>query len=295
MSKTLKFLLCLSLSVVLVIGFCPVESFADGVITADYVYDPGRQDADVVWLFTNPSDDTENIKVLYLCTQQTSDPEFHFLLSIYIDGEVCTENEGFSSDDDACDLDFSGSMLTSFFSVAAEKFPVSVSIHSEVIDETITGDHFGHRITITITTGVSAENGNYIAPLVKKLEQSIKDGNEEAIEWSEGNSLPQNIMKTLLDNPTQSLLFSFEYDGVSHKVLIPAGKAIVDEDILWYGPLWLLEKYGEYNPDREYIIKEGDTLNNLAEKWGVSVEYLIKKNPYIKDKHWIFVGDKLVY
>lgn len=83
-------------------------------------------------------------------------------------------------------------------------------------------------------------------------------------------------------------------EGVKHTVVIPAGMA-VDDDTPWYGPMWLLEKYGEKGQIKAYVIQKGDTLNKLAAKWGVTVEYIMGKNPYIEDKNKIYTGKVILY
>lgn len=143
-----------------------------------------------------------------------------------------------------------------------------------------------------------AGNQNYIAPLMNTLndilstENETPNGEPSVVTWNLGDSLPLETMKALSKATNTSLLFSFEYEGVSHNVLIPAGKAVWDEDILWYGPLWLLEKFGEYDPSSQcYEVKSGDSLNAIAKKNGLTLDELIKKNPQIKDINLIRPGD----
>jgi len=48
------------------------------------------------------------------------------------------------------------------------------------------------------------------------------------------------------------------------------------------------------NPDpTSYTIKKGDTLSELAQKFGTTVDALMEANPYIEDKNRIFTGNKL--
>lgn len=147
---------------------------------------------------------------------------------------------------------------------------------------------------------------SYLSPLEEELDRLLTSlpgsgdgerGSEEVtVEWNIGDSLPIGIMKRLQKVNNVSLLFSFTYEGVDHKVMIPAGEAFADEGITWYGPLWLLEKYGEYDPGKkEYTIESGDTLKKLAKKFGISLEELIKKNPQIKDPSKIYTGQFINY
>lgn len=142
-------------------------------------------------------------------------------------------------------------------------------------------------------------SGYYIDPLVDDIAIAAEysNGEEATVTWDAGDSLPLEIMKQLQDNPNIELDFSFTYEGVQHRVLIPAGKAIVDEEITWYGPLWLIKMYGEYDGKKtsEYTVVSGDTLGGLAKKWGTTVDELMKLNPDIKDRDKIYPGDTIVH
>lgn len=139
------------------------------------------------------------------------------------------------------------------------------------------------------------ESFNYLDALNDKLNTAIENKVAGTIEWAEGDSLPLEVMEVLSKNPGISLLFSFTYDGVDHKVMIPAGKAVVDEKIKWYGPCWLLQEYGEYNKDavlagNKYTVSTGDTFSSIAAKCGLTIEELKALNPQITDINKIFPG-----
>ena len=51
-------------------------------------------------------------------------------------------------------------------------------------------------------------------------------------------------MKALADNPYVTVDMTYEYDGTTYHVVIPAGKAEYSEDIDYYEPLYLVGKYG---------------------------------------------------
>lgn len=142
-----------------------------------------------------------------------------------------------------------------------------------------------------------AGGGDYIDPLAEDIIETVAlaDDAPATVEWNQGDSLPLGIMKQLSDNPNISLLFSFTYEGIDHQVMIPAGKAVADPDIEWYGPLWLLAKYGEYTPVNEYTVMPGDTLNKIAEKFETTVEKILALNPNIKNKNKIRVGQIIKY
>lgn len=145
------------------------------------------------------------------------------------------------------------------------------------------------------------EDNYYLTPLEDELEALVESFKQTpsieptTVTWDKGDSLPLNIMETLKDNPSISLLFDFEYEGVKHTVLIPAGKAFVDESIPWYGPLWLLQTFGEYDPNYKgvYTVQSGDTLGDIARANGITLEELLKKNPQIANVNLIYPGDEI--
>lgn len=57
-------------------------------------------------------------------------------------------------------------------------------------------------------------------------------------------ALPNSLMRSLYEKGNVGLEFSFEYEGKEYTVMIPAGKA-VNDDIPWYGHLYLLQNYGK--------------------------------------------------
>ena len=107
-------------------------------------------------------------------------------------------------------------------------------------------------------------------------------------------------MLYLVEHPDITLIYTVTYEGVEYTITIPAGKAIADPNIPWYGPLWLLANYGGENvPDiiagsGRYTVVAGDTLSGIAAKFNTSVEYLAQKNG-IKDTNYIIVGQVIVY
>lgn len=123
-------------------------------------------------------------------------------------------------------------------------------------------------------------------------------GGTTTVTWNEGGALPLAVMQKLAENPNVTLEFTFTYEGVEHTVVIPAGTAIFDESIPWYGPEWLLTFYpekGSTTSNGAYTIQPGDTLGSLARRLGTTVEKLMALNPYITDPGKIYVGDKINY
>lgn len=106
------------------------------------------------------------------------------------------------------------------------------------------------------------------------------------------NTLPRDIILALEKKSDVSLEFSYVYEGKDYQIVIPAGKAVVRDDVPWYGPLYLYSLYGQ-SAQKEYQVVAGDTLSKIAERYGVTVEQLIKKNPKITDVNKIYAGMKI--
>ena len=58
------------------------------------------------------------------------------------------------------------------------------------------------------------------------------------------NALPNSLMKDLYKKKTVSLELEYTFEGKEYTVTIPAGAA-EDNDIPWYGPLYLQMRYGK--------------------------------------------------
>ncbi|MCD8325409.1 MAG: LysM peptidoglycan-binding domain-containing protein [Lachnospiraceae bacterium] len=102
-----------------------------------------------------------------------------------------------------------------------------------------------------------------------------------------------------------TLVYTFVYEGVSYTITIPAGMA-VDNDIPWYGPLYLLEMYGSYSIESDiasdltvtttsatYTVVKGDTLSEIAVENGLTLAEIVEKNPQISNIDLIYPGDQI--
>ena len=145
-------------------------------------------------------------------------------------------------------------------------------------------------------------NNNPAAPADQRisvddlLNAAIKE-NAEIVEWDEGDTLSISTMRFLQANPQLTLKFSYTYEGKDYVVYISGEDVVVDENIPWYGPLYLAGKYPSTMPEENlvYVVKRGDTLNKIAKNYKTTIEAILKKNPGIKDKNKIFVGQEIMY
>lgn len=114
-------------------------------------------------------------------------------------------------------------------------------------------------------------------------------------------TLSNSVMKELLKRKDVSLKLEFTYEGKDYVIIIPAGKA-VDNDIPWYGPLYLAQHYGNRagtntsaasGTGAVYEVQSGDCLSKIAAANNMTLKQLLAKNPQIKDPDKIAVGQKI--
>lgn len=111
-------------------------------------------------------------------------------------------------------------------------------------------------------------------------------------------TLSNAVMKELLNKGDVSLKLEFTYNEEEYVIVIPAGAAL-DNDISWYGPLYLAQQYGNSagtaaaEAGGTYEVKRGDTLSRIAKANNMTLKQLLAKNPQIKDANKINVGQKI--
>lgn len=114
-------------------------------------------------------------------------------------------------------------------------------------------------------------------------------------------TLSNSVMKELLKKGDVSLKLEFTYNEEDYVIVIPAGAAL-DNDIPWYGPLYLAQQYGNSagiaapaaaEAGGVYEVKRGDTLSKIAAASNMTLKQLLAKNPQIKDANKISVGQKI--
>ncbi len=107
------------------------------------------------------------------------------------------------------------------------------------------------------------------------------------------NSLSNGVMKQLVKRGDVALEMEYTY----YHIIIPAGLA-ENNDIPWYGPLYLSSYYSNYavnanfvNPvSSVYVVQRGDTLSRIARRNNTTVAKLAAVNPQIKNVNRIMPG-----
>ena len=110
-------------------------------------------------------------------------------------------------------------------------------------------------------------------------------------------SLSNGEMKELLKQSNVTLVMEYTYEGVNYVVTIPSNAAM-DNNIPWYGPLYLAAHYGNSAPvngttGSTYTVQSRDTLSKIARSNGMTLAQLASKNPQIKDLNRINVGQQI--
>jgi len=116
------------------------------------------------------------------------------------------------------------------------------------------------------------------------------------------SALSNSTMQELLKKGDVDLRMEFTYDGVDYIIVIPAGAAL-DNDIPWYGHLYLTAHFGNQaantassagsGTDGSYTVQPGDSMSKIAQSIGMTLSQLAAKNPQIQDMDKIKVGQKI--
>lgn len=152
------------------------------------------------------------------------------------------------------------------------------------------------------SSGNVSDSGNQSAWTVYEEEVTDEIRTAESgstIVMDEGvTALSNAMMKELLKKGDVSLRMEYTYAGKDYVVIIPAGAAL-DNDIPWYGPLYLAAHFGNRLETAKpasggtYTVKSGDTMSKIAAANNMTLRELLTKNPQIKDANKIFVGQKI--
>ncbi|MCM1325155.1 MAG: LysM peptidoglycan-binding domain-containing protein [Bacteroidales bacterium] len=143
------------------------------------------------------------------------------------------------------------------------------------------------------SAGGSGAGGNDFAA---DVENQIKGAAKGATVKITGlNTLSNGMMKALLARKDVTLVMEYTYGGKNYTVVIPAGAA-VDNDIPWYGPLYLAGYYGNGGSPAAgsvYSVQSGDTMSKIAKINRMTLAQLAAKNPQIRNINLIRVGQKI--
>lgn len=140
----------------------------------------------------------------------------------------------------------------------------------------------------------SSGNSSYTSALDSQITVALSGTTVKITKDQNICSLSNSTMQQLLKRGDVALEMEYTYEGVDYKILIPAGAAM-DNEIPWYGPLYLAQHYGVNNPDAAsvYIVKKGDSLGKIARANNMTLSELAAKNPQIKNIDRIVPGQAI--
>lgn len=154
------------------------------------------------------------------------------------------------------------------------------------------GGNFGGIITSASSNNSSDEDYDFTDVVEDEIESVAEGG---TVELTDTNTLSNGMMKALLARNDVTLVLRYTYEGTDYTVVIPAGAA-VDDDIPWYGPLYLAGRFGN-NPGYAavanggaYTVQSGDSLSRIAAANNMTLAQLLAKNPQITNADVIRAG-----
>ena len=137
-------------------------------------------------------------------------------------------------------------------------------------------------------------------PYYSSLLDTIGATESGTIEYSEGDSLPLEIIQEMLNKPSLTLKFTYTLeDGTQGTVTVTsegAATLISTKVVPWYGYMFLEQYIGSaaaMQAITEYTIQPGDTLNGIAKKFGTTVDAIMAENSYITNPDKIVATKKL--
>lgn len=83
-------------------------------------------------------------------------------------------------------------------------------------------------------------------------------------------------------------------DSIANMYQVPSARLIQENGLKNYDDLVIGQTIVIVQTDRTYTVREGDTLAGIAEKNNITLLELLRNNPYLSGRQYIFVGDILV-
>ena len=188
------------------------------------------------------------------------------------------------------------------FRVSIEGLGAPLSYTVNFFDETTCGgnENPGEDNTPDGSNSVSGNNGNDSAPSVSGVGTMIANAqNGDVVKVIGVTALSNADMKELLKKSNVTLVMEFTYKEVNYVISIPSSAA-VDDDIPWYGPLYLVAQYSNAVPPANvttgstYTVQANDTMAKIAKLNGMTLGQLAAKNPQIKNLNKIKVGEQII-
>lgn len=141
-----------------------------------------------------------------------------------------------------------GIVMTAAIALAAVAVPFGASTLSTVAvaseNNTVSAATGNNTVSGTTAASGSTVFENYVGNVGSEI-TNAKDGETVKITRDKNiNALPNSLMKDLYEKKTVSLELEYTFEDKEYTVTIPAGAA-ENNDIPWYGPLYLQMRYGK--------------------------------------------------
>ncbi|MBR6094343.1 MAG: hypothetical protein IKP92_04875 [Lachnospiraceae bacterium] len=127
-----------------------------------------------------------------------------------------------------------------------------VSVSGNKLTLKSTGETNFYSFEMVIKKGSAsdaAQDQFWFKPMKTQLniaaEVASTTGKEAVAEASGDFSLSYEIMKWLEDHPNVTLKYALTYKGIDYNIVIKGGQKLADPQIPWYGPEYLIGKFGK--------------------------------------------------
>lgn len=78
--------------------------------------------------------------------------------------------------------------------------------------------------------------------------------------------------------------------GTTVDVLLSMNPSITNANVIYEGQKLSVPSVGTVTPGQSYTVQSGDTLRKIADKFGTTVDAILKSNPQITNPNLIYVG-----
>ncbi len=83
-------------------------------------------------------------------------------------------------------------------------------------------------------------------------------------------------------------------NSISDYYQIPVNRLILENEILNPGNLAIGQTIVIVQPETLYTVQDGDTLESIAEQYGTTPMELLRNNPYLSDREYLYAGETIV-
>ena len=248
LKKILTFMLCGLMAFMPVLVALPVEAKSATTIKVDFpwynmdIFDPEDEDASITDV-TSLEIITSNSDFELYDAYSLYAPNFIYMLFV----ETTADPSSFMENDKVTiTLPFSVSKINrDKTSIMNDAWEVEYSVNTLCCTCKKSCDII---ITFVMNDEIPLEDQFWFKPMKTQLAIAADivatNGGTAVAEASGDFALSYEIMKYLDDHPGVTLKYTLTYKGEEHLIVIPGGGKYADPEIPWYGPEYLIGKFG---------------------------------------------------